>query len=433
MGLFRYILSRALPRGSFAKSVITLMTGTGLAQLLPLLLSPILTRLYTPEEFGVFALYASICAVLVVFVTGKYELAIVVPKTDSEAVNLVVISMLLSFTVSFLFLMAILIWNENIADLLGHPELRRWLYLIPLATLILGCYHSLNFWANRRIRYKDMAVSRIVQSGSSGVVQLGAGFSKWGLAGLMVGQICGQLLSTLFLALSINRYERNFFRRVSFKRMRCVARKYIKYPKYMVSGQAMNVGGSELPLLLLAIFFGAGVAGFYSLAQRVMMAPLSLVANAIGDVYRQRAAEDYNLQGQCTVIFLASLKRLLLFAFIPMLPILFLGPTIFSFVFGEEWRAAGEVAVVISFLMFFQTIYLPLSSTVVLRGWLLLDSVWNLIRVLSVIIVFFVCDSLGVGYMVSIGVHVLVCSSLYIVHSLLQYRAAAGYISQRGE
>lgn len=424
-----YALSRRIkPKSSFAKSVITLMTGTGLAQVVPIALSPILTRLYTPQDFGVFALYGSICAILAVLVTGKYELAIVVPKHDSEAINLVAVTFVLSLAVSLVLLGIVLVWDVEIVKGLGHPEVRSWLYLVPFSTLILGCYYALNFWANRRSRYKSMAISRVVQSGASGAIQLVAGFSKVGLLGLIMGQIAGQALSMLFLVRSLPSAERGLFRRITVKRMFYVARRHIGYPKYMVPGQAMSVGATEMPLLLLTVFFGAGVAGFYSLAQRVMAAPLSLVANAIGDVYRQKAAEQYARNGECLHIFVGSLKRLVLLAFLPILPVLLFGPWLFAFVFGDDWRAAGEIASLLSVLVFFQTLSSPLSSTVLLPGWLHLDSLWQFARLCIAGFVFYICDRAGVGYKIAIIAHVCAFSCLYLLHSYFQYRAARGNV-----
>lgn len=427
MRALRSVVRRVLPRSSFARSVMTLITGTGLAQILPMALSPILTRLYTPEEFGMFALYASLCAIIVVFVTGKYELAIVVPKHDGEAINLVAVTVLSSLLVSLALLGIVLIWDDSIIALLGHPEVQSWLYLVPLTTIIVGCYYALNYWTNRRARYKSMAISRVVQSGAASAVQLIAGVSRLGLLGLIVGQVLGQLLSTFFLAKSLPYSERSLFRRITFKRMSCVARRHIGYPKFMVPGQAMSVGATEMPLLLLTIFFGAGVAGFYSLAQRVMAAPMSLVASAIGDVYRQEAAGQYANNGECRDIFVASLKRLALFALLPTLPVLLFGPWMFAFIFGDAWRAAGEIASILSVLVFFQTLSSPLSTTLLLAGKLRLDSLWQFTRLGAAGLVLYLCDQAGVDYTTAIAAHVCSFSFLYIVHSYFQYRAALGF------
>lgn len=185
-----------------------------------------------------------------------------------------------------------------------------------------------------------------------------------------------------------------------------------------------------MPLLLLSIFFGAGVAGFYSLAQRVMAAPMSLVASAIGDVYRQKAADQYANNGECRDIFMTSLKRLALFALLPTLPVLLFGPWIFAFIFGDAWRAAGEMASILSVLVFFQTLSSPLSTTVLLAGKLRLDSLWQFTRLGAAGLVFYLCDQAGADYKIAIVAHVCSFSFLYIVHSYFQYRAAQGFFKK---
>jgi len=336
------------------------------------------------------------------------------------------LTLAISLMVSSIFFILVLAWGRQIALFLDHPQIQPWLYLMPVSTFILGCYHGLNFWANRRMRYKGMAVSRVLQSSTGVAAQLIAGVSKLGPAGLILGQLFSQAISTIFLVINIPRKERDLIRKISIKRMMWVARKHIKYPKYMLPGQTMSVGATELPLLLLTVFFGAGIAGFYSLAQRVMAVPLSLVANAIGDVYRQKAAQQYASQGECRGLFNASIKRLALFALLPMLTIILVGPTLFAIVFGENWRSAGEIAVILSVLVFFQTVSSPLSSTVLLAGWLRLEFFWQFSRMLLAVVVFYVCHAIGAGYLTTISFHVAVFSILYIIHSYWQYRAALG-------
>lgn len=419
-------VKRLLPKSTFGRGVITLLTGTGLAQALPIALSPILTRLYTPEEFGVFAFYMSVVAILVIFVTGKYEIAIVIARSEAEAVNLVAATVMLSLVGSLILLGIVLMWGAEILALVSSADMGSWLYLVPLTTMIIGVYNALNFWANRRTRYTAMAVSRVVQSGVGSAVQLTAGASKSGVLGLIMGQISGQLISMLFLLRSLPQGERNLIRRVSAKRVWHVARKHIDYPKYMAPSQLISVLATELPLLLLTVFFGAGIAGLYSLAQRVTAAPLSLIGGAIGDVYRQQASEQYGRTGNCLALFVASFKRLLLFGVVPALPILLFGPQIFGFVFGATWRAAGEIASILAVLVFFQTVSSPLSTTVLLPGWLRIEFFWQAARLLLAGTVFYSCGHANLGYGITIAAHVTVFSSLYVVHSFLQLRAAQG-------
>ncbi len=169
------------------------MTGTAFAQALPIAVSPILTRLYTPADFGVFAMYMAIASILGVLVTGRYELAILIPKQDRDAIHIAALSAGLSVVLSGLLLLVVMFFNQAIAQLLGSPELSAWLYWVPASTLLSGIYQSLNYWSNRKSQYKRLAISRTAQSGSASLAQLGAGYVGAGATGLVGGQLAGQV------------------------------------------------------------------------------------------------------------------------------------------------------------------------------------------------------------------------------------------------
>ena len=143
------------PKSEFTRNVLTLMTGTTIAQAIPIAISPILTRIYTPEDFGIFALYISIASILSLIATGRYELAIMLPTKDKDAVNIVALSLFISFFVSFIALLIVSIFNTQITSLLGNPDISSWLYFIPLTVLFTGIYQSFNYWSNRKKSIKD--------------------------------------------------------------------------------------------------------------------------------------------------------------------------------------------------------------------------------------------------------------------------------------
>ena len=132
------MLTKLKARSEFSRNVFALMTGTTIAQAIPIAISPILTRIYTPEDFGVFALYMAIASILSVIATGRYELAIMLPKKDEDAINIAALSIIISFFVSFVSLLIVFVFNAQITNLLGNPEISNWLYFIPLTVLLTG-------------------------------------------------------------------------------------------------------------------------------------------------------------------------------------------------------------------------------------------------------------------------------------------------------
>lgn len=172
------------------------MTGTTIAQAIPIAISPILTRIYTPEDF---ALYMAIASILSVVATGRYEMAIMLPKKDEDAINIVALSIAISFFVSFIPFLIVFIFNTQITELLGNPEISNWLYFIPVTVLLTGIYQSFNYWSNRKKQYKRLATSRVIQSSAASATNLGMGFGGFGTSGLILGQILGQSVAATIL------------------------------------------------------------------------------------------------------------------------------------------------------------------------------------------------------------------------------------------
>ena len=152
------------------------MTGTTIAQAIPIAISPILTRIYTPEDFGIFGLYISITIMIGVFVTGKYELAIMLPQKEDEAANILALSLLITVLMSAITFICIYIWHLDIIDLLSNKELSYYLYFIPLSILLIGSYQGFNYWSNRQKKYKLMSKSIIIKATSHATGNIYFGF-----------------------------------------------------------------------------------------------------------------------------------------------------------------------------------------------------------------------------------------------------------------
>jgi O-antigen/teichoic acid export membrane protein len=354
------------------------MTGTGLAQAIPIAISPILTRLYTPEEFGMFGMYLAIVAILTVAATGRYELAILLPKNDKDAINILVLSILLSALFSLLLLIVVIAFGEKIALIFGEPSLSKWLLWVPVSVLLVGAYQSLNYWSNRKAHYKRLAISRTLQSAGASTMQVSAGYFNVGALGLIAGQVAGQIVSSSILAHQIIKEDNQKIKQVSKKRMRVLVKKYKNFPKFLIAAHGFNTGSSQIPIMLLTAFFNSSAAGFYMLTQRVMGVPTTLIAGAIGDVFRQEASQAYRTTGNCRKIYTNTLKKLLLLSLLPGVIFFFVAPDLFEFVFGESWRVAGVYAQILTPVFFLRFVTSPLSAMFMIAEKQKLDLMWQI-------------------------------------------------------
>lgn len=354
------MLNKFKPKSEFTKNVLTLMTGTTIAQAIPIAISPILTRIYTPEDFGVFALYMGIAAIISVIATGRYEMAIVLPKEEEDVKSIVKLIMILLSTVTFITFLIVFFFNQTITNLFENPEISNWLYFLPISIFLVGLYQVYNYLLIREKNFKRLSTNKVIVSTTNVTTQLGYGFVFSNGFGLLFGNMIGYIISIYFIIKSkvVNKYFH--FKDSSIKN---VAKEYQNFPKYDVPSVLVNVVANQLPLLALGKFFGLGVVGFYSLMYKVLMMPISLISSTVLDVFKQRATEDYNKYGNCKDIYIKTFKSLGLLGIVPFTVLGIFAPEIFAFVFGEKWKVAGEFAQIITPMLFLKFIINPLSYT----------------------------------------------------------------------
>ena len=357
----RRVMSRLQPRGEFGRSVLTVMSGTVIAQAVPVLASPVLTRLYTPADFGVFALFLATAAVFGTLATGRYELAVMLPEDNATALSVVRLCLLVTLAVTGLSLGAATLFGSLIGSWFENDGLRLWALLVPVSVLLTGVQQTFNHWSNRGKRFRRVARSRVAQSFTAAMTIIAIGSFQGGPAGLIVGYLSGQTVAVVWIVVTAYRGEIRQLLDAPRVGARRIASRYRDFPRFMGPAALLGVVSSQLPVLLLTSFFGATVAGFVSLSQRVIRLPISVVAQSIGEVFRQRASEDYVRRGECRGVFLGTLKNLGLIATLPFGTLAVAAPWLFAFVFGEEWRTAGEYAQIFAAMYFLQFIVSPLS------------------------------------------------------------------------
>lgn len=361
---------------SSIKNIATLITGTTVAQIIPIAISPILTRIYTPKDFGTLTLYISICAIFSVVATLRYELAIVQPKNDQDAKSIVIVSFILVTTISLICLIFAVIYNFFNLNILEGENISEWLYLAPASVFCVGVYNISNYWLLRESRYKDMATSKMIQGASLSVSQVSLSVIKSN--GLVFGHLIGQILSTIF----IFRRSSKFWKRVpnpSLKICKENIKKYKAMPLYSTPGAFADNLSTQLPVFTITYIFGTYITGIFGLTFRILNMPAALVSQAISQVVYKRVVDQDHSQDQKHLlafifkIFFSLLALVLPFAIV----IWFFGEEIFSFLFGEEWRQAGSMASILIIAIVFRFAISPLSTVLAINENVKLGVAWQ--------------------------------------------------------
>lgn len=352
-------LSKHLQNG-FVRSVSVLVGGTAFAQAITILILPILTRLYTPADFSVLAVYAGLLGVIAVVACLRFDIAIPLPEKDADGANLLALALLLALGVSLLIAIPCLLAPAWLAGVLRQPRLEAYLWLLPFGVFLMSAYSALQFWVTRQRNFTLIARTRMTQSLGGAGAQVGFGWGGLTPLGLIVGQTISNGAGALGLGWRTWRNSRPLLAQVSGAEMRRLFREYDRFPKYSSLESFANNAAIQVPVLIIAAAALGPEAGYLALAMRVMQAPMGLIGGAIGQVYLSRAPDEYRegRLGTFTVTILGGLMKA------GVGPLAFAGiaaPTVFALVFGESWGRAGVLVAWMTPWFIFQFLASPVS------------------------------------------------------------------------
>jgi len=354
---------RALFHSVFVRNIVTLVSGTGVAQLIPVLIIPVLTRLFTPAEIGIYASFVALFQIVSTISCGRYEFAIIISPYQKEANRLTLISSSFAFATGILLFLLLMLLAPALSGLLGIPQLSSlsWIILLPVAVAAQGLFMSMTFTLNRNKQYGKIGAGKIVHTGSTGVLQILAGLRAAGYTGLIFSKATGVVLSVFYVWWHTIDNFRNGFREFSFKRTRQTVYKYRNYPYFNAPHALTTSVSSNLPVILFIAYFSEAVAGFFAMAIRACYMPIQIISIAYGQVLGKRLAEIKNDKLPIWPFIKKNAGYLFLIGLIPFGILFAVSPALFSFVLGEEWVTTGEYIRIITPWVFLSFILNPLN------------------------------------------------------------------------
>ena len=365
-----------MAKNSLIKNIFLLVSGTTFAQLISVLASPILTRLYTPEEYGMFALFTSISAIFAVVSSLTLEQSIPLPKSNNTASAL--FKLAITIVIFIALLVSILIVIIYIKDwFLLRSKLSIFILLIPAAVLSTGLLMINNFWAIRNDKYRTISNTKVIQVLTQVVGQIL--FSFYSGAGLILGYILGVIASSTFLII-MNKKLNNLVR-VSKVRVYASLRRYRRFPIFSTWEVLFNAISLHSAPIIFALFFGSANAGLFALSFRIISLPVSVIGTAVGHGLYGKA-EELKIVTVAAPLLEKIVINLIKLGLVPFLPIVLFGPEIFSFIFGSNWELAGVLAQYVAIWIVFQLVASPLSAIFPIYEQQVQGLIWQVLLVL---------------------------------------------------
>lgn len=322
------------------RNVGTLLSANILAQAIGLLVYPVLTRIYSPEDFGLLNLFLSIGGVLVILAGLEWYNAIVLPKSEREARAVVHVSCFSLWAFTGLLILTVP-FSKPIARIFDMPDLASYYWMMPFFVLFVGFWNILNYWYIRTKQYKRISGYQMSQSCFSAGYKMAFAWLPFS-GGLIYATLLSPLCSLLLSLKLVGAKALRPLYAVEKPLCKEVAGKYANFPKFSMPRSLLNSIVGQLPVLVLTPLFGPRLVGFWGMALLLAFGPINTVSRALYQVFYQKTAESVNAH-QPIGSFYRKYTLYTLYIIIPAFTVLgvFL-PPITSWLLGEEWRIVGE-------------------------------------------------------------------------------------------
>lgn len=407
---------------AFFRSIKTVLLGMMVAQAIPLIGSLLITRLYTPAEFGLFSMWLGIVLTVAVILTGRLEMALGMVD-DGDPRQFAVFSVLVTTFLAAAVVGLLVVVSYVFVPFMQKLGIALVVLLVPMA-LLLAVMQTWQAWAAVEGNYKQLSMMRISQVLVITLIQITIGWWAPSAINLAVGQLVGVLAGICVAGYLMPLYV---FENIHgfVKQIKVFWRNYSKFPLFALPADFINTGAAQLPLFFITSKFGAEVSGFFALTLKMLGGPISLLGAAVLDVFKRNAAANFRQHGQCREDFVRTFKMLSVLGGALAIGLMLFSERAFIYAFGETWREAGMIAVWLMPLFAMRFVASPLSYVLYIAEKQHVDLVWQSSLLGMTIVVF----AWGDGFEATIKAYAIGYALMYAIYLMLSYRYSKGKVA----
>ena len=421
MNYIKEIKSRFTKDG-YIKDVSILTGGTILAQIVPLIFYPILSRIYTPSDFGVLSSILAIANILTNLSTGKYERSIIITENKMIAINIVALVLILTLGILSVLLIFSYVFYDYLGFIYGDIQNRNMLFVPFLISFFVIIYQSYNEWCVKYKYFKNVSYNKILNGAASPIFQFSIGSLKiFSPIGLLIGDVIGKGVSALNCTLSFASKDINLLKYVTLKRIKLYALKYIDFPKFILPAQLLNVIGSSIPILAIGYFFNVKEVGYFSMANMVLVLPSTIVGKAMADAFRNKASEIYLRTGNCRYLYKKNVLMISIISLIGYSLLYTIAPSLFDIALGSEWRESGVYARILMPIIAVSIVSEVVASMFIIAEKMKIGLYWQILYLITSVLPFIFAYWIKDIYVILI-IYTICKMFAHIVNLILTYR-----------
>jgi O-antigen/teichoic acid export membrane protein len=341
-----------------------MLSGNTLSQLIPFIIAPILSRIFSPEEFAVLANFMAIVGVIGIISTGRLELAVPIPQDHKKAQEVVFTGLIITLLLGLLSIL-IPVFAYQISALYKDNQLGDYLWMVPFSVVSFGLLGLTNNWNLRQEKFHLLSIGKIAQSVVNNGLAALLGYIGWGINGLIIAWLLSQYVNIFILLVGVNR-------KVSYKdfgivTLKTTLKEYKDFPLINSLHAFTDIFITQFLLYwVISSYFGFLELGLFAMMNKYVKAPIILVSTSVSQLFYVEAGKAINNGASLFPIVKKTVRTSVLFAIPFTIVLLLLGPWIFKIYLGTKWEAAGVYAQSLAPMLFLYFILSPISGLPIL-------------------------------------------------------------------
>lgn len=353
----------------YFQNIAIVLTGGFIAQTIPLFVSPIISRIYSPSDFGLFAIIYGIASFFGVFSMGKFDGAIYLTNDIVKIRKIINLCLKLLIISLAILLVLIVSFSKRIANIFEIQDNSSSLYFVPLITFLTSIYLILNTVLIKEKKFRVNSSNKVLQSSFNAGIQLLYSLFRVNYVGLILGQVSSLAIASTNIVLRGNILKKYFYNnKASNFELKKIFTEYKKFFVYDVPSNLFNFASSQIPIFTFSIIFDLKILGAYAFANKILLMPVNLLSKSVVEVFKNQSSEDYLNTGNCRKVYKQTFNTLFLLGIVPFSLLFFFGSDLFVWVFGQNWVEAGRIVEIIAPAVFFKLVSSPLTYTFYLAG-----------------------------------------------------------------
>jgi O-antigen/teichoic acid export membrane protein len=383
-------LKKIAKNSDFIKDILTLVTGNAIAFIVSILLYPVLSRIFSQQDYALFGLYFAVFTFLEIASAGRYDFAVVMPERDEDAINIVAGALIISSFYCLIVLVLVFLLKDILSAKLNNPLLADWLFLLPIGLFLVSISKLLNGWLIRIKKFRASSVNKASQKIAEGATQMVFGALKQG-NGLILGDIAGRVFNAFF---SYYQSVRSGLDRRLITKPLIAANliRYVEFPKYGILPSMLNTLGGMLPVFFISSYYSMEVSGSFNFSRIILSVPFALISVGISQVLMQQVSERRHKNETIYREVILVAKKLIILSIAGIAVLALAGPELFEFIFGSKWRQSGEFTTILIFSYAVSFVVSPFSMLLVVLGKMKWISAWQIFYFFAISILFFLSN-----------------------------------------